>query len=893
MDLKKLEQAFDTLMSLDGAERDAFLARLRTEDNDLAEHVMRLLDTAAGDDDFLRKPIGASAAALNEEMEDHWIGRQLGPYRVTERIATGGMGAVFLAARTDDQFEQQVAIKVLGTNLQSADAVARFRTERQILASLQHPYIGQLLDGGTTDDGLPFLVMEYIDGEPIDRYCDSAKLDLAQRLQLFKKVCDAVDYAHRNLTVHRDIKPSNVLVTGDGTPKLIDFGIAKPLEPQSMAHTVAVTQAMARAMTPEFASPEQVRGEPITTATDVYSLGVLLYKLLSGRMPYEFASSRPQDIEAAICHTEPTRPSTVIGTTDDEPGRRISEQRATSVAILRKDLAGDLDNIVLKALAKEPLRRYLSLRALVDDIERYERHEPVLARPASQTYRLKKFIRRHRSAVLATTGVVALVVSLVGFYTLQLAEERDRARIEASTARQVTNFVTTLFQAANPALRNREETSPRTLLDAGRERIDEELAGVPAVHAALLGVLANAYSAVGAHDEGVELANAGLAMQLDIGPDQPDKVAIARMRVALALRSAGEYARSREEFEAVLPVLRTHPNVEFVTTLTAMSNYGLVLASLSELELSEAVSREVLALMRTRSDYPGHFEFTMRHNLSTVLAAQTRYAEQLEILEETSALLAAADNASDYNTAITELSLANVLQNFTRYEDALPHYEKAITLFNSTYGGKDEKSAVALLGRSRALAQLGRLDEAEQDIRGSAEIFADVFGPSHSRVGLSAHYLGSFHWQQQGDLPAALAAYERALRIYGESLKPDHVFAIYSHTSIASIYREQGQYDASLERFALALELAGSGLSANHQQVLYSHEGIGQVHQLRNDPAAASAAYATAVSLASRDGSHDPFLRSVLPRYIEAATVLGDADKVTDLQTQLDGLTDD
>ncbi|MEM8984943.1 MAG: serine/threonine-protein kinase [Pseudomonadota bacterium] len=891
MDLKKLEQAYDTLMLLQGDERDAFLEQLRANDDDLATEIERLLGTAGADDAFLRDPIDASAAALGDKVEDSWIGRELGTYRIVRRIATGGMGAVFLATRVDEQFEHQVAIKVLATHLQSADAIARFRTERQILASLKHPYIGQLLDGGTTDDGLPYLVMEYIEGERIDHYCDNARLNLQQRLALFKQVCNAVDYAHRNLTVHRDIKPSNILVTADGTPKLIDFGIAKPLQPESMAHTVAVTQASSRAMTPEFASPEQVRGEPITTATDIYSLGVLLYKLLSGRMPYLFAGSRPQDIEAAICDTEPTRPSTVVGSTNADADRRISERRATSAALLRRDLAGDLDNIVLKTLEKEPERRYASLRALVDDIERYEQHEPVLARPASAAYRTKKFVRRHRSAVTATAGVLILIMSLVAYYTTQLAEERDLARIEASTAQQVTNFVVTLFEAANPARNNPEDISPRILLDTGRDRIGDELKDSPAVHAALLGVLSSAYRSIGAHDEGIELAEAGLAKQLEIGADRPLKVALARMRLAMALQTAGKNERSREEFEVALPVLRTHPDTEFRSLLTAMSNYGLLMDTLSELDTGEAIYREMLEMMATRIDYPPHFEVSTRHNLSLLLATQSRFVEQIELLEETSAMLAADDGASDFNLALTEMALANAMQRLERHEEALPRYDRAVALFENVVGNESDKTANARLARSSALASLGRFDDAEQDIRAATAIFVDVYGPTHPRVGLSAHYLGSFYWRQREDREAALDAYREALDIYGKSLKPDHVYAIYSHTSIASIYREQDNYDAALRTFEYALDLAATGLSPNHLQVLFSYEGIGLVHQNQGDHLAASEAYETALSLASRDGSHDPILRTILPRYIEAAAALGDANKEADLQAQLDLLT--
>src|SRR5262245_28756322 len=346
---------------------------------------------------------------------------RVGPYRLIREIGRGGMGTVLLAVRSDDAFQKRVAIKVLRRGMDTDAIVGRFRHERQILASLEHPHIASLLDGGTTDDGLPYFVMEYVDGQLVTDYCDAKALDTTSRLELFRKICAAVQHAHQNLVIHRDIKPANVLVTSDGTPKLLDFGIAKLLNPDPGVQTLAATIAGSPLMTPEYASPEQVRGETVTTATDVYSLGVLLYELLTGRRPYDLPSRTPDEIQRVVCNSVPVRPSTVVThaassqSTRDRPEIDSERTRPPDADRLRRRLAGDLDNIVLKALAKEPSRRYASVDQFSEDIHRHLTGLPVIARKDTLGYRTAKFIRRNRAGVAAAALVVlALVAGLIG-----------------------------------------------------------------------------------------------------------------------------------------------------------------------------------------------------------------------------------------------------------------------------------------------------------------------------------------------------------------------------------------------------------------------------------------------------------------------------------------------
>ena len=385
--------------------------------------------------------------AAGADPSDVSHGGRLGPYRLIREIGQGGMGTVYLGVRADDAFQKRVAIKVLKRGMDTESIVRRFRHERQILASLEHPFIASLLDGGSTPDGRPYFAMEYVEGQPIVEYCDRQGLDTAARLELFRDVCTAIQYAHQNLIVHRDIKPANVLVTADGTPKLLDFGIAKLLNPELAGQTLAPTAPGLQLMTPEYASPEQVRGEAVTTASDVYSLGVLLYELLAGRLPYRLTSRAPADIVRIVCESEPVPPSTAITSLEPQPagdalpggdarhdsGTASKTNRRLTVDVdrLRRRLAGDLDTIVLKALSKEPPRRYASVDQFSEDVRRHLEGLPVIARKDTWGYRTTKFVRRNRVVVAGVVATfAALVAGVIGTTWQARAARIERVRAE-------------------------------------------------------------------------------------------------------------------------------------------------------------------------------------------------------------------------------------------------------------------------------------------------------------------------------------------------------------------------------------------------------------------------------------------------------------------------------
>lgn len=504
----KIEAAFQEAITLQGDARESFVADFAENDPELGQQLRDLLAADASNEDLLIGPVKAGVESLSAGSGDPWIGREVGTWTITQRLAGGGMGAVFLAERADQQYAQTVAVKVMAAQLLSTDAVSRFKSERQILANLKHPFVAQLIDGGSTDDGLPFLVMEYVEGLPVDLHCDEHQLGIDARLELFRKVCAAVDYAHRNLVVHRDLKPSNILIDTNGNPKLLDFGIAKLLEVGTYSNTIAMTREGTRAMTPEYASPEQVRGEPISVATDVYALGVLLFRLMTGQSPYGRSLTTPLEYEQAILEQDPRRPSTVVTQPDTEAG--IVTSRSTSTERLRKRLAGDLDNIVLRTLQKDPERRYPSASALSEDIRRYLRHEPVEARGDDWVYKARKFAVRHARGLTVAVLVVLSSTLMTTYYTLRLATERDRANLAAAQATEVSTFLTGLFESASPHESQGEAVTAIDLLEQGVTKIDQ-LEAQPTLLAELRRIMGSSMTALGYTDRSRQMLEQALA----------------------------------------------------------------------------------------------------------------------------------------------------------------------------------------------------------------------------------------------------------------------------------------------------------------------------------------------------------------------------------------------
>ena len=464
---EQIRQVFDGALERSAQDRAAYLRVLCARDDELRREVETLLRSSEQAGEFLEIPAAQlSQFVLSDSARDpahddggeYPEGYRVGPYQFVRRIGRGGMGAVWLATRFDQVYRKQVAIKMVKRGMDSQEILRRFRTERQVLANLDHPNIARLIDGGSTPDGLPYLVMEYVEGTPIDQYCEWRRCSISERLHLFRAVCSAVHYAHQNLVVHRDIKTGNILVA-DGVPKLLDFGIAKLLSPDGVTLDLAQTRPEMRPMTLDYASPEQVRGEPITTATDVYSLGVLLFRLLTGKMPYGPNLGSQAAMQHAICEKEPLRPSSLV-LADDSTGipeatqkmEAVSESRDKARKRLRRKLAGDLDNIILMALRKEPHRRYLSVEQFSEDIGRYLEGRPVIARLDTPGYQFAKFVRRNAEGVAAAViiGVALISIAVVSRHS-EIVNAAARKQAELALQQTRHELTAAYLHAGEPS----------------------------------------------------------------------------------------------------------------------------------------------------------------------------------------------------------------------------------------------------------------------------------------------------------------------------------------------------------------------------------------------------------------------------------------------------------
>jgi serine/threonine protein kinase/tetratricopeptide (TPR) repeat protein len=557
---KQVKGLFQAVIEYEPDQRSAFLDKACDTDLSLRRQVEALIASDAQAEDFIETPLFNPADLLEDNRADSIVGRHVGFYKITREIGHGGMGMVYLAVRADDEYRKHVAIKLVKRGMDSDSIIKRFRYERQILAGLDHPNIARLIDGGTTDDGLPYFTMEYVEGTPITDYCDEHKLTTVERLKLFRTVCSAVHYAHQNLVVHRDIKPGNILITADGVPKLLDFGIAKLLNPELFAQTIDLTATALPLMTPQYASPEQVRGETITTASDVYSLGVVLYELLTGHDPYCFQSHLPSEIMQVVCEQEPPKPSTIISriveiTDSDDLSRvmltpeSVSQTREGQPEKLRRSLVGDIDNIVLKSMRKEPQRRYASVEQFSEDIRRHLEGLPVIARKDTIGYRAEKFIKRHKAGVAAVALLVLTLAAgiIATMWQARVARaERARAERRFNDVRKLANSF--VFELHDAIEKLPGSTPARELIVQRALGYLDSLAHESGNDPSLQLELANAYAKVGNIQWARYYANLG---DMD-GAFQSQRKALAIREAVVAADPANTQARASLAFSYVL-----------------------------------------------------------------------------------------------------------------------------------------------------------------------------------------------------------------------------------------------------------------------------------------------------------------------------------------------------
>ena len=717
---QRIATILDAVLELPADERGPYLDRACNGDVVLQREVAELLAAAAASDTFLSTPAIERAAPLLAVVErdiksasaNVLHGRVIGPYRLLAELGEGGMGVVYLADRIDGQFEQQVAVKFIKQGLVSEEARRRFLQERQILAHLQHPAIARLLDGGVTTDGTPFFVMERVEGRPITSYCTERALKTEDRLRIFLQICDAVQYAHRNLIVHRDLKPSNILVDDGGRVKLLDFGIAKLLG-DGESTIAGSSHSIVRALTLDYAAPEQLRGEAVNTSTDVYALGVLLYELLTGERPYRVRSGALGELEQAILDQVPLSPSARVDRGD-----------------LRRRLRGDLDRIVLKALQKSPERRYPSAEAFATDVRRHLDGLPVSARGDALSYRARKFLGRHR---VGASAVALLLLTLVGGLVATTSQAR-RAEREARKAEAVKEFLKTLFSAADPLQAKGREPSVRQLLDAGAGRIETELRDQPEVQSEVARLVASVYHSLGEYDRAMPLLRADLERR--DRHDGPHSIAAAEVRkqIADALYEQGRYDQAGPLYEEALAIQREKRGERTPQVAELLWDIAGVMRNRGDLAGAEAFDKQALAIyVATKGDDSAEAA-AVRESLAIVYSQLARFTEAAALQHPVTLWRERHLGADHPHTLTARYNLAFYLLALGRFADAVVITEDVVGRQRRVLGDRHDALAASLRLLARGLERSGRAEEALQPIAEALAIHIERFGADHLQV---------------------------------------------------------------------------------------------------------------------------------------------------------------
>jgi serine/threonine-protein kinase len=757
--------------------------------------LMRAHERAAG---VLEAPLGGWSRAGDDRLTT------VGAYRIVRELGRGGMGTVYLAERDDGHFTHTVAVKVLRRGLDAEDVVRRFVAERQILATLQHPNIARLLDGGVADDGRPYFVMEYVDGEPIDRWCDARRLPVRERLRLVRDVARAVHAAHRALVVHRDLKPSNIMVTAAGEVKLMDFGIAKFLDPHAAPDDAPLTRTGLRVMTPEYAAPEQVRGAPVTTATDVYGLGLVLYELLTGHRPQHPRDRSLREIERAVCESEPARPSAVVRRDERPAGTPppavLAAQRDTTPARLARALRGDLDRMLARALHKAPDRRYPSAEGLALDIERHLDGRPVAARADSVAYRVRKFVVRHRWSVAAAVAFVVLLAGYAATVTVQAARVRralSQALLEAEKAEQVTDFTLALFEAVDGDAAARGGLTVRELLARGAARA-ERLDAQPAAQSQMLDVVGRVHQRL------------------------------------------GDYAAAAPYLERALSLRRRTFGAQHAATAESMYHLAVLQAARGRHRSAEALFREALAVQRALHG-DGHPRVAQTlDGLGMLLQERGDYAGAERLTREALSARRAHYGPEHPDVATSLQHLASQLQLQGRLAAAEPPILEALALRRRLFGDThaDVASAMTALGLLRL--REGRLAEAESLQTRALALRTRLQGAEHPEVAQTMGLIGALQ-RRQGQLATAESTYRAALVIARGALGDEHPDVGHMTNGLALTLRDQGRLAEadSVQRVVLAMRRRVLG--GDHPSVGTTLHQLGMLQQRRGDPRAAAA----------------------------------------------------
>jgi serine/threonine-protein kinase len=802
-DWDELDRLFDEALDRPPEERSAFLDRACEGRPRLRRELESLLAAEAASEGFLEQEAVSFAAPAYDPEEGESIAddplaapaHQVGPYRLEEEIGRGGMSRVFRAVRADGGFDQTVAVKLLRMGLDTEAARRRFRLEQQVLAKLQHPNIAALLDGGLTADDTPYLVMEYVDGRPLTAYCDEEELPLPERLDLLRDVGRALQHAHRNLVVHRDLKPSNVLVTAAGTVKLLDFGIAKLLDETEASITLPQTRTGVRPMTPAYAAPEQVRGDAVSTATDVYQIGVLAYEVLTGHRPFEEAPDG-RAIEQAILETSPQPPSTVVGDPRPEDAASeascptsptaISAARNTTPRQLRHQLEGDLDTIMQTAMRKEEERRYASVEALLGDLERYREGQPIEARSASLRYRAGKFLQRHRWGV----GIAVVFLGLVVTFGALVVQQRERAEREAQKAELVSSYLVDLFSAGTsygPA----DTVTARTLVRRGLDRV-ERLRDRPVVQAEMLDALGQASRGLGEWEQADSLLQRALTLRRrHLSPPHPDLVA-SLLHVADTRWSGRRFWEAQPLYEEALSMSRQLPLGVDRHRAQIMEGLAKTMSMQGAPDSAEVLMRRAIDLRRRQQGGQYHGLSLDQMDLARIVQRQGQHDEAEDLYRAGLRKMESGTGYTDPERVTAYKNFGDLLRKKGENAAAATYYRRAIRITVAEMGTGHPRARRARDNLYKTLLERGRHEQALAVARTNLEVLQKRHPPSHPAIPTAYQRVGHL-LDNMGRSTEAEPLLQRAVRLQARARGQEHIWTHNTQVRHALCLVEQGR----------------------------------------------------------------------------------------------------
>jgi serine/threonine-protein kinase len=801
-----LQEIVNTAADLEGGERAGYLDRACSGRPELRSRVDSLLAAINGETTVFGSAV-AEAASLAIDRELPVAGARIGSYRIERMVGRGGMGVVYEAVRDDEQYVKRVAIKVVATGLFSDTLLRRFRNERQILANLDHPNIARLLDGGATEAGLPYVVMELVEGLSIDAWCANQKPSVRQKLTLFVQVARAVQHAHQKLIVHRDLKPGNILVNTEGEPKLLDFGIAKLLDIEREGGP-SLTAAAGRLMTPEYASPEQIRDEPITTATDVYQLGVVLYQLLTEHLPW----TPGQDGSSGL-----------MGIWDREPRR--------------PGVDPDLDRVLLKALERDPSRRYVSASEFADDLERYLGGYPVEARPGSWTYIFSRFIRRHRLA----SAVVAVFLILLAAAVAEMAVLTKRARIEAKTANEISNFLVDIFSSNDPRNGRGDQVTARELLDQGTRNIGSTLKDSPEIRARLLDTVGGIYTRLGAYAEANRLLDESIGIRRNVLHRVDLDLATALSNKADNVANMGSLAESEKWYREACEVIRKAPGAAPDDTAGCLANLSSVLFDEGKLQEAETINAQAVEMRKRILGLNAPDTLVTMNNLETVYMQEGKYVDAEALAREVLARRQSFENEWHSDLAYSWGNLAMVLSALAKYQEAETAARKALEIRLKAFPPEHPQIQWGRTMLAGVLNAEGKSAEAEPLARTAVEKLMATVGPNHGQTAYAKQAFGIARLHS-GDAAGARVVFAETLAAREKVLSPGSQL-------IAHTWLLMAEADAALHHLAAAEDDANRAAAMFQAQFGSEHIFFAEAQTVQAEIAAAEQRWQAAETL--------------------------------------------